>query len=140
MESPWEITFGGVSVSLAIQDTVAMSHGLGIFASQVFVQVVSGEGCGSSSLCNQPNYSSRDTEYYDYGHGEAQDTYEPYGMSGNAVLLPGKGLHLVGNYLQCLSTVGICLWPASCFPVPLHTLSKSLRRTLRTPHGRIFMS
>uniref|UniRef100_A0A8C2SL70 KH domain-containing, RNA-binding, signal transduction-associated protein 1 n=1 Tax=Coturnix japonica TaxID=93934 RepID=A0A8C2SL70_COTJA len=30
-----------------------------------------------------------DTEYYDYGHGEAQETYEAYGMSGNPVLFVG---------------------------------------------------
>uniref|UniRef100_A0A8B9T5K9 KH domain-containing, RNA-binding, signal transduction-associated protein 1 n=1 Tax=Anas platyrhynchos TaxID=8839 RepID=A0A8B9T5K9_ANAPL len=33
-----------------------------------------------NSVCNQRNYSSRDTEYYDYGHGEAQETYEAYGQ------------------------------------------------------------
>lgn len=43
------------------------------------------------AVCNQRNYSSRDTEYYDYGHGEAQETYEAYGMSGDTVLLQGRG-------------------------------------------------
>lgn len=54
---------------------------------QVFVQVVSAQECHFCTACNQHDYSSRDTEYYDYGHGEAQETYEAYGMSGNPVFL-----------------------------------------------------
>lgn len=59
-------------------------------------------------MCNQHNYSSRDTEYYDYGHGEAQETYEAYGMSGNPVLFVGKGLHVAGSCLHVAAVCGSC--------------------------------
>lgn len=44
-------------------------------------------------VCNQPRCFSRDTEYYDYGHGEAQETYEAYGMSGSSGI--GKRLGIL---------------------------------------------
>lgn len=34
-----------------------------------------------SVLPNTLSLAFRDSEYYDYGHGEVQDSYEAYGMS-----------------------------------------------------------
>lgn len=37
------------------------------------------EGC-CCELSNSLALACRDSEYYDYGHGEVQDSYEAYGM------------------------------------------------------------
>lgn len=52
--------------------------------------------CCNVTLC----FVLRDTEYYDYGHGEAQDSsYEPYGKIMNIIVKRSHWTHCSGMIL-----------------------------------------